>query len=55
MGSSPMRITIGNHAKYLYFTWFIVFNQQTYQLKKRDYFLKFDAKRVSFEYPLILT
>ena len=26
-----------------------------YQLKKRDYFLKFDATRVSFEYPLILT
>ena len=55
MGSSPMRVTKGNSFVTKQLQAYASLHQVIYQLKKRDYFLKFDAKRVSFECPLFLT
>ena len=53
LGSSPKRITIEECLRTSRFNGALPFLAEIYQLKKRLYILKFDAKRVSIEYPLI--
>ena len=53
LGSSPKRITKEECLRISRFNDALPFLAEIYQLKKRLYILKFDAKRVSIEYPLI--
>ena len=53
LGSSPKRITKEECLRISRFNDALSFLAEIYQLKKRLYILKFDAKRVSIEYPLI--
>ena len=53
LGSSPKRITWEEYLRISRFNGTLHILAEIYQLKKRLYILKFDAKRVSIEYPLI--
>ena len=53
LGSSPKRITWEECLRISRFNDALSFLAEIYQLKKRLYILKFDAKCVSIEYPLI--